>query len=87
MADADKSTTMQDRKIPEKPTGNDCPHPPIPDKGHYHILQEEFETVVKALKKGMSAELVQTGGEVMVDVLNSVSKIFGNGRPHGLCHW
>ena len=54
----------------------DCPQ--IPDEEHHPILREEVEAAVKALKMGKSAgvdniaELVQTGGEAMVDILTSI---------------
>ena len=48
----------------------------IPDEEHYPILREEVEAAVKALKMGKSAgvdnipaELLQAGGEAMIDIL------------------
>ena len=50
--------------------------PQLPDKKHHPILREEVEVAVKALKMGksagvdnISAELVQAGGEAMIDIL------------------
>ena len=55
----------------------DCPQ--IPDEEHHPIQQEEVEAAVKALKMGMSAgvdnipaELVQAGGEAMIDILTAI---------------
>ena len=55
----------------------DCPQ--IRDEGLHPILREEVEAAVKALKKGKSAgmdnipaELVQAGGECMIDILTSI---------------
>ena len=52
----------------------DCPQ--IPDEKHHPILREEVEAAVKAPKMGKSAgvdnipaELVQAGGEAMIDIL------------------
>ena len=70
-------------------------YPQIPDEEHHPILREEVEAAVKALKMGKSAgvdnipaELVQEGGEAMIDILTTIcNKIFlrqENGRPHGL---
>ena len=64
----------------------DCPK--IPDEEHYPILREEVEAVVKALKMGKSvgvadipAELVQAGGEAMIDILTSIcNKIWKAGE-------
>ena len=54
-----------------------CPH--IPDEEHHPILREEMEAAVKALKMGISAgvdnipaELVQAGGEAIMDILTSI---------------
>ena len=54
----------------------DCPQ--IPDEEHYPILRDKVEAAVRALKVGKSAgvesipaELVQAGGESMLDILNS----------------
>ena len=70
----------------------DCPH--IQDEEHHPILREEVEAAVKALKMGKSAgmdnipaELVQAGGEAMIDILPQSATRFGgqeNDRPHGL---
>ena len=53
--------------------------PQIPDEVQHHILLEEVEAAIKALKKGKSAgvdnipaELVQSGGEAMIDTLTSI---------------
>ena len=70
------------------PTVLDCPQ--IPDEDHHHILQEEVEAAAKALKMGKSAgvnkiqaELVQTGGEAMIDILTSIcNKIWKTGKSH-----
>ena len=55
----------------------DCPH--IPDEEHHPILREEVEAANKALKIGKSAgvdnipaELVQAGGEAMIDSLTTI---------------
>ena len=55
----------------------DCPK--TPDEEHHPILREEVEAAVKALKMGKSAEvdnipaeLVQAGGEAMIDSLTSI---------------
>ena len=64
----------------------DCPQ--IPDEEHYPILREEVEAAVKALKMGKSAgvdnipaELVQAGGEVMIDILTAIcNKIWKTGE-------
>ena len=55
----------------------DCPQ--IPDEEHHLILREEVEAAVKALKMGKSAvmdnipaELVQAGGEAMIDILTAI---------------
>ena len=56
--------------------------------GIYPILLEEAEAAVKSLKKGMSAgvnnipsELVQTGGEAMIDMLLTICyKIWQTGE-------
>ena len=55
----------------------DCPQ--IPDEEHHPILREEVEAAVKALKMGQSAgvdnipaELVQAGGEAMIDILTAI---------------
>ena len=64
----------------------DCPQ--IPDEQHHPILRKEVETVVKALKMGKSAgvdnipaELVQAGGEVMIDILTKIcNKIWKTGE-------
>ena len=51
----------------------------IPDKEHHPILREEVEAAVKALRMGTSsgvdnipAELVQAGGEAIIDILTSI---------------
>ena len=63
----------------------------IPDEVHHPILREEVEAAVKALKMGktagvdnISAELVQGGGEGMIDILTAIYKIWRqeNGQPH-----
>ena len=55
----------------------DCPQ--IPDEEHHPILREEVEAAVKALKMEKStgvdnipAEIVQAGGEAMIDILTSI---------------
>ena len=68
------------------PIAHDCPQ--IPDEGHRPILREEVEAAVKALKMGKSAgvdnipaELVQSGGKAMTDILTSVcNKIWNTGE-------
>ena len=60
----------------------------IPDEEHHPSLQEEVEAVVKALKMGKSAgmdnipaELVQAGGEAMIDILTAIcNKIWRTGE-------
>ena len=63
----------------------------IPDEVHHPILREEVEAAVKALKMGKTAgvdnipaELVQGGGEAMIDILTTIYKIWRqeNGQPH-----
>ena len=64
----------------------DCPQ--IPDDDHHPILREEVEAAVKALKMGKSAgvdnipaELVQAGGEAMIDILTAIcNKIWKTGE-------
>ena len=64
----------------------DCPQ--IPDEKHHPILRQEAEAAVKALKIGKSAgvdnipaELVQAGGEAMIDILTSIcNKIWKTGE-------
>ena len=64
----------------------DCPQ--IPDEEHYPILREEVEATVKALKMGKSAgmdsipaQLVQAGGEAMIDILTAIcNKIWRTGE-------
>ena len=64
----------------------DCPR--IPDEEHHPILREEVEAAVKVLKMGKSAgvdnipaELVQAGGEAMIDILTSIcNKIWKTGE-------
>ena len=61
------------------------------------ILREKVEIAVASLKKGKSAgvdnipaELVQAGGETMIDVLTEILTGSGeqdNGLPHGLSRW
>ena len=57
----------------------DCPQ--IPDEEHHSILREDVEAAVKAPKMGQSAgmdnipaELVQAGGEDMIDILTSICR-------------
>ena len=48
---------------------------PSADEEHYLILREEVEAVVKALKMGKSAgvgNIVQTGGDAMIDIQTSI---------------
>ena len=62
-------------------------HPPI-NNDSYPILREEVEAAVKSLKKGKSAgvdnipsELVQAGGEAMIDMLLIIcNKIWQTGE-------
>ena len=64
----------------------DCPQ--IPDEEHHPILRAEVEAAVKALKMGKSAgvdnipaELVQAGGEAMINILNAIcNKIWKTGE-------
>ena len=73
-------TTTGDPKVLDVP-------PPIKN-GSYPILREEVEAAVKSLKKGKSAgvdsiplELVQAGGEAMIDVLPIIcNKIWQTGE-------
>ena len=60
----------------EDPIVLDCPQ--IPDEEHHPILREEVEAAVKVLKIGklagvdnIPAELVQAGGEAMIDILSA----------------
>ena len=70
----------------EDPIVLDCPQ--IPDEEHHPILREEVEAAVKALKMGESAgvdnipaELVQAGGEAMIDILTAIcNKIWKTGE-------
>ena len=55
----------------------DCPQ--ILDEKHHPILLEDVEAAVKVLKMGKSdgvdnipAELVQAGGDAMIDILTSI---------------
>ena len=76
----------------EDPIVLECPQ--IPDEEHHPILREEVEAAVKALKMWKSAgvdnipaELVQAGGEAMIDILAQSATRYGrqeNGRAHGL---
>ena len=59
-----------------------------PEEDLRPILREEIEIAVESLKKGKSAgvdnipaELVQTGGETMLDVLTEVFKRLGRKNP------
>ena len=68
----DKST---DYETDENPTALPCPQ--TQNEEHHPILREEVEAAVKALKMGksarvdnISADLVQAGGEAMVDIMN-----------------
>eukprot|EP00057_Strongylocentrotus_purpuratus_P017943 XP_011672417.1 PREDICTED: uncharacterized protein LOC105442206 [Strongylocentrotus purpuratus] len=62
--------------------------PPSTDNDSYPILREEVEATVKSLKKGKSAgvdnitsELVQAGGEAMIDMLLIIcNKIWQTGE-------
>ena len=64
----------------------DCPQ--VPAEEHHPILREEVEATVKVLKMGKSAgvdnipaELVQAGGEAMIDILSSIyNKIWMTGE-------
>ena len=64
----------------------DCPQ--IPDAEHHPILREEVEAAVKLLTMGksagvdnISAELVQAGGEAMIDILTTIcTKIWKTGE-------
>ena len=64
----------------------DCPK--IPDEEHHPILREVVEAAAKALKMGKSAgvdnilaELVQGGGEAMIDILTTTcNKIWKTGE-------
>ena len=73
-------------------SNRDCIQPPEEDL--QPILREEVEIAVASLKKGKSAgvdnipaELVQAGGETMIDVLTEIcNRIWRTGEwlPHGL---
>ena len=75
-------TTMRLRGVP---IVLDCLQ--IPDEKHHPILWEEVEAAVKALKMGKSAgvdnipaDLVQAGGEAMIDILTTIcNKIWKTG--------
>ena len=62
--------------------------PPPINNDSYPILREEVEAAVKSLKKGKSAgvdnipwELVQAGGEAMIDMLLTIcNKIWQTGE-------
>ena len=62
--------------------------PQIPDEEYHPILRKEVEAAVKALKMeklagvdNILAELVQAGGEAMIDILTSIcSKIWKTGE-------
>ena len=64
----------------------DCPQ--ISDEEHHPILREEVEAAVKALKLGklagvdnIQAELVQAGGEAIIDILTAIcNKIWKTGE-------
>ena len=64
----------------------DCPQ--MSDEEHHPILREEGEAAVKAMKMGKSAgvdnipaELVQAGGEAMIDILTAIcNKIWKTGE-------
>ena len=64
----------------------DCPQ--ISNEEHHPILREEVEAAVKVLKMGKSAgvdnipaELVQAGGEAMIDILTAIcNKIWKTGE-------
>ena len=74
-------------QIHRKPRGTKC-SPSNQWRNDHPILREEVEAAVKALKKGKSAgvdnipgELVQAGGEAMVNVLTTIcNKIWQTGR-------
>ena len=64
--------------------------PPASNNANHPIFREEVEAVVKSLKKGKSAgvdnipaQLLQQGGEAMVNALLSVTTYGGQGNgPH-----
>ena len=68
-----------------------------PQEDLQSIFREEDEIAVASLKKGKSsgvdnipAELVQAGGETMIDVLTEIcNRIWrtGNGLPYELSRW
>ena len=67
----------------------DCPQ--ILDEEHHPILRKEVESAVKALKMGTSdgmdsipAELVQAGGEAMIDILTSLCSCARTKEPSAL---
>ena len=63
-------------------------HPPVTNTDSHPILREEVEAAVKSLKPGkiagvdnIPAELLQAGGETMIDVLlNICNKIWQTGE-------
>ena len=63
-------------------------HPPVTNKDSHPILREEVEAAVKSLKPGKNAgvdnipaELLQAGGETMIDaLLNVCNKIWQTGE-------
>ena len=70
-----------------KPIVLDCPQ--IPDEEHNPILREEVEAAVKALKMGKSAgvdnipaELVQAGGEAIVNIYRRMADHMGSIPNH-----
>ena len=77
---------LHNYKTDGDPIELDCPQ--IPDEEHHPILREEVEAAVKALKMGksigvdnISADLVQAGGEAMIDILTAIcNKIWKTGE-------
>ena len=71
---------------PSRTAAFDCRH--IPNEGQHPILREEVEEIIKAMKMGKSpgvdnipVELVQAGGEAMIDILTSIyNKIWKTGE-------
>ena len=57
--------------------------PPPTNNGSYPILREEVEAAIKSPKKGKS-ELVQAGGEAMIDIF--LSSAIRSGRQESGQH-
>ena len=83
---AEYSSDLYNYETEGAPIVFDCPQ--IPDAEHHPILREEMEAAVKTLKMGKSAgvdnvpaELVQPGGEAIIDTLTTICiKIWKTGE-------